>query len=137
MKGTWLCLKAVVPHLITQGKGKVINIASSTTDMGYPGLLPYTCSKGAVITLTRAMARALGRYNINVNCISPGYTMSEASTEMPGKSAEGDEMLIKVRALRREEKPDDLTGTAVFLASEDSDFITGQVFLVDGGEVMR
>jgi 3-oxoacyl-[acyl-carrier protein] reductase len=137
VKGGWLCIKAVAPHMITQGKGKIINIASSTADTGYHGLLPYTCSKGAVITMTKAMARALGRHNINVNCISPGYTMSEATAEMPGRSAEGDDMVVKVRALRREEQPDDLAGTAVFLASEDSDFVTGQTFSVDGGEVLR
>jgi 3-oxoacyl-[acyl-carrier protein] reductase len=137
VKGDWLCIKAVAPHMITQGKGKIINIASSTADSGFPGLLPYTCSKGAVITMTKVMARALGRNNINVNCISPGYTMSEASIEMPGKTPTGDEMTIQPRCFRREEQPDDLVGTAVFLASEDSDFITGQTICVDGGDVMR
>ncbi len=137
VKGSWLCLKAVVPHMITQGKGKIINIASGTMDSGFHGLLPYSCSKGAVVVLTKAMARALGRHNINVNCISPGYTMSEASVEMPDKAPKGDEMAMQGRCFRREEQPDDLVGTAVFLASEDSDFITGQTIAVDGGEVMR
>lgn len=137
VRGSWLCIKAVSPQMKAQGKGKIINIASSTADSGYHGLLPYTCSKGAVMTMTKALARALGRYNINVNCISPGYTMSEASLQMPGSSAEGFEAGIKTRALRREEKPDDLAGTALFLASDDSDFITGQIVTVDGGEVMR
>lgn len=137
VKGGWLCVKAVFPQMKAQGKGKIINIASSTADSGFHGLLPYTCSKGAVMTMTKALARALGRYNIDVNCISPGYTLSEASLEMPGRTPEGDEALIRARALRRHQYPEDLVGTAVFLASEDSDFITGQVITVDGGEVMR
>jgi NAD(P)-dependent dehydrogenase (short-subunit alcohol dehydrogenase family) len=83
------------------------------------------------------MARSLGRHNINVNCISPGYTMSEASLEMPGKTQGGDEALLQVRCFRQAEQPEDLVGTAVFLASEDSDFMTGQTISVDGGEVMR
>ena len=137
VRGSWLCIKAVVPHMITQGKGKIINIASSTADVGLPTLLPYTCSKGAVMVLTRVMARALGRHNINVNCISPGYTLSEASLEMPGRVADEDDMAVRVRALRRPEIPEDLVGTAIFLASQDSDFITGQIITVDGGQVMR
>lgn len=137
VKGPWLCAKAVVPQMITQGRGKIINIASSTVDTGFHGLLPYACSKGAVIALTKSLARALGRHNINVNCISPGYTMSQASIEMPGKVPGADEALLRSRCLRRPELPEDLVGTAVFLASEDSDFITGQTIAVDGGEVMR
>lgn len=135
--GTWLCIKAVAPHMISQGKGKIINIASTTADTGFLAILPYTCSKGAVMTLTKVMAKALGRHNINVNCISPGYTMSEASKDMPGRSAEGDEAIVRSRILRRQEQPEDLVGTAVFLASADSDFLTGQTIAVDGGEVMR
>lgn len=134
--GSWLCIKAVAPYMIAQGKGKIINIASGTVDMGFPQILPYTCSKGAIIALTKALARALGRYGINVNCISPGYTLSEASLEMPGKVA-GHEKAILSRCFRRQEYPEDLVGTAVFLASEDSAFITGQTISVDGGEIMR
>lgn len=137
VRGSWLCIKAVVPHMIPRGKGKIINIASSTVDIGLDALLPYTCSKGAIMTLTRTMARALGRHNINVNCISPGYTLSEASVEMPGRVAAADDMAVRVRCLRRPEIPDDLVGAAMFLASEDSDFITGQIVTVDGGQVMR
>lgn len=137
VKGVWICLKAVVPYIIKQGKGKIINIASGTVDSGFPALLPYTCSKGAVMAMTKVMARALGRYNINVNCISPGYTMSEASLEMPDKAPGGDEAALINRCFRREEQPEDLVGTAVFLASEDSDFLTGQTIAVDGGEAMR
>jgi len=135
-RGTWLCIKAVAPYMIAEGKGKIVNIASGTVDIGFPHILPYTCSKGASMALTKALARALGRYGINVNCISPGYTLSEASLEMPGKVAD-EEQALRSRCFRRHEYPEDLVGTAVFLASEDSDFITGQIISVDGGEAMR
>ncbi len=137
VRGGWLCAKAVFPQMKAQGKGKIVNVASSTADTGLPVLLPYTCSKGAVMTLTRSLARALGRYNINVNCISPGYTLSEASLNMPGRTPEADEAMIRGRCFRRQQHPEDLVGTAVFLASDDADFITGQVITVDGGEAMR
>ena len=134
--GSWLCIKAVVPHMIAQGKGKIINIGSGTFDLGLHALIPYTCSKAAVVALTRAMARALGRYSINVNCLSPGYILSEASLKMPGKKAEFDELALRGRCFRRHQYPEDLVGTAVYLASEDSDFITGQTIRVEGGEIM-
>ncbi len=137
VKGSWLCMKAAVPHMITGGKGKIINVSSNTTDTGLEALLPYTCSKGAIIALTRSMARALGRHNISVNCLSPGYTMSEASTDMPGKVEGLDELATRGRCFRRAQQPADLVGTAVFLASEDSDFGTGQTIVVDGGEVLH
>ncbi len=135
--GSWMCARAVVPHMIAKKKGKIINVSSTTFQHGLPGYMPYTCSKGAIVALTRTLAVALGRYNINVNCIAPGYTMSEASREMPGITAEGAEGVVKIRALRREEQPEDLVGAAIFLASGDSDFITGQNILVDGGAVFQ
>jgi len=136
VRGSWLCTKVVAPHMIAQGKGKIIYIGSATTETGVSVILPYTCSKGAVLALTRAMARALGRYNINVNCISVGYTLSEANLEMPGKDPRADEAQLRGRCFRRHEYPEDLVGTAVFLVSQDSAFITGQTIVVDGGEVM-
>jgi NAD(P)-dependent dehydrogenase (short-subunit alcohol dehydrogenase family) len=134
VKGSWLCIKAVVPHMMSQRSGKIINISSGTTLSASTTILPYTCSKGAIVILTRSMARALGEYNINVNCISPGYTMTEATREMPGKTAGMDEALLQKRCFRRSQQPEDLVGTAIFLASNDSDFITGQIVPVDGGE---
>lgn len=136
VKGTWLCMKAVAPHMISQSKGKIINVSSSTVEKGFPVILPYTCSKGAIVVLTTCMARALGDYNINVNCISPGYTLTPATMEMPGRSPDMEEALIKDRCIRRAEQPEDLVGAAVFLASEDSDFITGETVKVDGGETI-
>ena len=136
VRGSWLCAKAVFPQMKAQGKGKIINIGSAAADAGMDQILAYICSKGAVATLTRGLARALGRYSINVNCILPGFTLSEASKEMLGKG-NLDDVQIRRRCLRRAEYPEDLVGTAVFLASEDSDFMTGQAITVDGGDVMR
>ena len=135
--GSWLCAKAVAPHMIAKNKGKIINISSTTFQHGFPAHLPYTCSKAAIVALTRTLAFALGRYNINVNCILPGYTMSEASREMPGATAKGMEWVVGLRCLRREEQPEDLVGAAIFLASEESDFITGQGIIVDGGAIFQ
>jgi 3-oxoacyl-[acyl-carrier protein] reductase len=135
--GSWLCTKAVIPYMISQGKGKIINIASGTADGGFFALLPYTCSKGAVMTLTKCLARALGRDNINVNCISPGFTIDEATLlSLGGREDEGVK-LTRGRCFRRHQYPEDLVGAVVFLASSNSDFITGQVISVDGGEVLR
>jgi len=135
--GSWLCAKAVTPYMIKQKSGKIINISSTSFYMGFPAHLPYTCSKGAVIALTRSLAVALGRYNINVNCIAPGFTMSEASKEMPGMDTKKMERGVGQRCFRRVEQPEDLLGTAIFLASNESDFITGQSIVVDGGDIFQ
>jgi len=135
-RGTWQCSRAVAPQMIKQGKGKIINVASGTADIGYELLLPYSCSKAAVVTLTKAMARALGQYSINVNCISPGYVLSEASKEMPGDMGSA-KVPLPARCFERGAYPEDMVGTAVFLASVDSDYVTGQTIAVNGGTIMR
>jgi 3-oxoacyl-[acyl-carrier protein] reductase len=134
--GTWLCCKAIAPLMVKQKKGKIINIASNVARVfGAHGLMPYAVSKGAVYTLTHTLARALGPSNINVNAIAPGYTASEASVAHKDH-AETSKGSLSMQALRRQEEPSDLAGTAVFLASPASDFITGQVLFVDGGNVI-
>ena len=136
VRGTWLCCKAIAPLMIKQSKGKIINIASGVAKVPAAQLwLPYSCSKGAVYTLTHALARALGSSGINVNAIAPGHTASEASLAQTD-SEKIIEIVISERSIQRREEPADLVGTAVFLASADSDFITGQVIYVDGGVVM-
>jgi len=134
--GSWLCAKAVVPLMRQQGKGKIINTYSTTANMGFPGLIPYTTSKAAIHTLTKCLARALGRYNITVNTVSPGYVLTDASLQMPGGSREADKKLVETRAIQRESFAEDLGGPALFLASDDSDFVTGQLLIADGGDTM-
>jgi NAD(P)-dependent dehydrogenase (short-subunit alcohol dehydrogenase family) len=133
MKGIFLCCKGVYPQMKKQGKGKVINVSSSTFYMGVPLLSHYVASKGGVIAFTRAMAREVGDDNICVNAIAPGFTVSEALVGSPAYPEERLKMLASSRCFKRNEASEDLTGTIVFLASDDSDFITGQTIVVDGG----
>ncbi|HZU06055.1 MAG TPA: 3-oxoacyl-ACP reductase family protein [Chloroflexota bacterium] len=134
VRGVWLCCKAVVPYMRRQGGGKIINIASDTVFSGVPNFLHYVASKGAVVALTRALARELGDSQICVNAVAPGFTLSEAGLaagEEPARRA------IAGRALARAETPEDLVGTIVYLASSDSDFVTGQTIVVNGGYVLH
>ncbi len=136
VRGTWLCCKAVAPLMIKQSKGKIINIVSDLFKLpSAETFLAYSCSKAAVYTLTQCLARSLGPSSINVNAIAPGLTPTEGSRTIPGID-QAFEAMLTTRCLKRAEDPTDLTGTAVFLASEDSDFITGQIIMVDGGAVM-
>ncbi len=135
VKGVFLACRAVLPYMKQQRYGKIINISSSVVFSGPPGRIHYNASKGAVLAFTRTLAREVGDYNICVNGIAPGSTLSEENpTEdvvaMRNAGVQG-------RAFKRVQRPEDLLGTAVFLASADSDFITGQTIGVDGGQNMR
>lgn len=135
LKGVFLCSKAVIPIMKRQRSGKIINIASGTFFSGSGNMPHYTTAKGGVVALSRVMARQLGEYGINVNCMTPGSTMSEDSvTEEVLKRREGS---VEKRAFRRIETPADIVGTALFLASSDSDFVTGQLLIVEGGGIMH
>jgi len=134
--GTYLSCKAIAPLMVKAGKGKIINIASDVFKVtGGWHFMPYACSKSAVYTLTQCLARALGPSGINVNSIAPGYTATEASLGQSTSSMTFDGT-IEAQALKRREEPSDLPGTAVYLASSDSDFVTGQYLVVNGGSVM-
>jgi 3-oxoacyl-[acyl-carrier protein] reductase len=135
LKGVFLCSKAAIPIMKRQKSGKIINIASGTFFSGSGNMPHYTTAKGGVVALTRVMARQLGEFGINVNCMTPGSTMSEESvSEEVRKRREGS---MDKRAFRRVETPADIVGTALFLASSDSDFVTGQLLVVEGGGIMH
>lgn len=135
LRGLFLCARAVFPAMKAQGKGKIINIASSTFFRGVPDYIHYTTSKGGVVGFTRSLARELGEHGIRVNAIAPGFTLSGENEK--NISAERKQANIQMRMLKRAEVPEDLVGTLVFLASDDSDFITGQTILVDGGSAVH
>jgi 3-oxoacyl-[acyl-carrier protein] reductase len=136
VKGTWMVCKAIAPHMVKQGKGKIINIASNVARVGgAPIFMPYACGKGAVYSLTHALAHALGKDYINVNAVAPGFTATEASLDMTGGGASFD-AAASGQSIPRREEPEDLVGAVLFLASPDADFISGQVIYVDGGTVM-
>ncbi len=135
LKGVFLCSKAAIPIMKRQKSGKIINIASGTFFSGSGNMPHYTTAKGGVVALTRVMARQLGEFGINVNCMTPGSTMSEESvSEEVRKRREGS---MDKRAFRRVETPADIVGTALYLASSDSDFVTGQLLVVEGGGIMH
>jgi NAD(P)-dependent dehydrogenase (short-subunit alcohol dehydrogenase family) len=135
-RGPFECVKAVLPVMRRQRYGKIINIASGTVFKGTPMMLHYVASKGAVVAMTRAMARELGEYGICCNALAPGLTLSDTIKGRNDYSAMRT-LNIESRALKREEMPDDLVGALLFLASHDSDFMTGQTLLVDGGSAMH
>lgn len=135
VRGVFLCSRAVTPHMIDQGAGKIINISSGTALAGVPGMLHYVTSKGGVIGFTRALAREIGPMGITVNAITPGLTQSDGTRSLVRNSGmpESVDPIIPMKCLHREQHPRDLVGAVIFLASSDSDFITAQVINVDGG----
>ena len=135
VKGVYLCCRAVYPQMKQQGRGKIINISSGTVLGGTPMFLHYVSSKAAVIGLTRALAREVGGDGINVNAITPGLTIADENQQRM-LSEEYLAPRRQARAFKRDQYPEDLVGTVVFLASSESDFITGQTLNVDGGTWM-
>ncbi|MBV6486885.1 MAG: SDR family NAD(P)-dependent oxidoreductase [Xanthobacteraceae bacterium] len=135
VRGSFECAKAVLPVMRRQKYGKIINIASGTVFKGAPMLLHYVSSKGAVVAMTRALAREVGGDGIRVNCLAPGLTMSEgvlANSDWAGAVVANN---VASRCIKRDATPEDLTGAVVFLASAESDFMSGQTMVVDGGSV--
>jgi NAD(P)-dependent dehydrogenase (short-subunit alcohol dehydrogenase family) len=135
VRGVFLMAKHVAPHMIAQKYGKIINISSGTVARGIPNMAHYVTSKGAVTAFTRSLSRELGEYNICVNNLAPGFTLSDTVVnENPGHLEHSRAPAIVRRAIKRDQYPEDLLGALVFLASSpDSDFITGQTIAVDGG----
>ncbi len=129
----FLCSRAVVPHMREKKWGRIVNLTSATIFLGTPNNLHYIASKGAIAAMTRSLAKELGKDGINVNAIAPGMTITEG---IRNNSAYSKEMLagtVAMRAIQREETPEDLVGACLFLASDGADFMTGQILTVDGG----
>ncbi|HXH13668.1 MAG TPA: 3-oxoacyl-ACP reductase family protein [Alphaproteobacteria bacterium] len=135
VRGVFLCCRAVVPYMKQQRRGKIVNISSGTVFHGSPLVAHYVTSKAGVIGFTRSLARELGEYNINVNAVAPGLTLSMES-ESEARLTQNQQR-VQARALKRTEVPQDLVGTIVFLCSTESDFMTGQTLVVDGGAQMH
>jgi NAD(P)-dependent dehydrogenase (short-subunit alcohol dehydrogenase family) len=129
VRGSWLCAKAVVPYMQRQKKGKIINISSNVALTGNPNYIHYVTSKGALIAMTRAMAREVGDWNICVNTVSPGFVVTEGRQVDP----EYEKIRAQQRSIKRTQVEGDLVGTVLFLSSPESDFMTGQLLNVDGG----
>ena len=139
LKGTLLCCRAVFPQMKAQKSGKIINVSTTGFYYGHANYVHYVASKAGVIGLTRSLAHELGEFNIKVNCIAPGATMAEDPSDKAAVEKRTERITRRVvpkRCLKRVQYPEDLVGTAIFLASADSDFITGQSIVVDGGDVM-
>jgi NAD(P)-dependent dehydrogenase (short-subunit alcohol dehydrogenase family) len=136
VRGTFECIKAVTPMMRRQGYGKIVNIASGTVFKGAPNMLAYVTSKGAIVAMTRSIAREVGCDGICVNCLAPGLTMSEGIANNQAFVKRGSSTVAS-RCLQRDQQPSDLTGSVTFLLSAGSDFMTGQTIVVDGGAVMH
>lgn len=131
--GVFLCARAVLPAMQARGGGRIINISSGVAFKGNPNMAHYVASKGAVVSLTRALATELGAYGILVNSVAPGLTLSDGLRANPELMAGVRERSLRGRALARDMLPGDLVGAAAFFAGPDSAFITGQTLVVDGG----
>ena len=132
VKGIWQCCKGVMPAMRGRG-GSIINISSVVALAGQPGYLHYVATKGAVLAMTKGLAKECGSYNVRVNTIAPGFVITDATKDRP---IDWQQSFLKARAISREERPTDLAGTAVYLLSELSSFVSGQTIVVDGGHIM-
>jgi NAD(P)-dependent dehydrogenase (short-subunit alcohol dehydrogenase family) len=136
VRGMFQCAKAVIPDMKARRYGKIVNVSSSTVQRGVPYFMHYVTSKSAIVGMTRAMANELGEFGICVNSLAPGLTATEgvlAGRKTEAAKAHAQE-IINNRAFKREERPEDMVGACLFLASADSDFMTGNLVQVSGGE---
>ena len=130
----FLACRAVVPVMREQRGGKIVNISSGTPFRGVPFLLHYVTSKGAIVALTRALAKELGKDSIHVNCVAPGFTMSDGVKAHPEVVEKLRDASVAARTLQRDQVPEDVVGAVVFLCTPAADFITGQTMVIDGGQ---
>jgi NAD(P)-dependent dehydrogenase (short-subunit alcohol dehydrogenase family) len=135
VRGPFLMVKHVAPHMIAKGYGKIINIGSGTAHKGLANFSHYVTTKGAMTAFSRALSRELGEHGICVNTLAPGFTISEGVLENVEFHEKWRQPIVQSRAIKREELPEDLRGAVVFLSSGESDFVTGQTLSVCGGSV--
>jgi NAD(P)-dependent dehydrogenase (short-subunit alcohol dehydrogenase family) len=131
--GVFLCCRAALPALKARGGGRIINISSGVAFKGNPYMAHYVASKGAVVSLTRALASELGQYNVLVNSVAPGFTVSDGVKANAALVAGVKEVSLRGRLLARDMTPEDLVGAVAFFAGPDAAFVTGQTLVVDGG----
>ena len=130
----FLTCRAAVPVMRERGGGKIVNISSGTPFRGVPFLLHYVTSKGAIVALTRALAKELGKDNIHVNCVAPGFTMSAGVEAHPEVVEKLRDVSVAARTLQRDQLPEDVVGAVVYFAGPGSVFVTGQTIVIDGGQ---
>jgi NAD(P)-dependent dehydrogenase (short-subunit alcohol dehydrogenase family) len=130
----FLTCRAAVPVMRRQGGGKIVNISSGTPFRGVPFLLHYVTSKGAIVAFTRALAKELGGEGIHVNCVAPGFTITEGVQAHPEVVEKLRDVSIAARTIQRDQVPEDVAGAVVFLCTPAADFITGQTMVIDGGQ---
>ena len=130
----FLTSRAAVPAMRERGGGAVVNISSGTPFRGVPFLLHYVTSKGAIVAFTRALAKELGRDGIRVNCVAPGFTMSDGVKEHPEVIEQLRDVSVAARTIQRDQEPEDVVGAVVYLASPAASFVTGQTIVIDGGQ---
>jgi len=135
LRGPFLMVKHVGPAMIARNSGKIVNISSGTAYKGMPLMLHYVTSKGGMVAFTRALSRELGAHNICVNTLAPGLIMSDSILANEEHIAFARDRVVQSRAIQRDGYPEDLIGALLFLASSDSDFVTGQTIAVDGGSI--
>jgi len=130
----FLTCRAVVPHMRERGGGRIVNISSGTPFRGVPFVLHYVTSKGAIVALTRALAKELGNDEILVNCVAPGFTMSAGVQEHPEVIEALRDVSIASRTIKRDLMPEDISGAVAFLCGPEANFLTGQTMVIDGGQ---
>jgi NAD(P)-dependent dehydrogenase (short-subunit alcohol dehydrogenase family) len=130
----FLTCRAVVPRMREQGSGRIVNISSGTPFRGVPFLLHYVTSKGAIVAFTRALAKEVGKDDVLVNCVAPGFTMSEGVRRHPEVVEALRDVSVSARTLQRDQQPEDVVGAVVFLCGPGASFITGQTMVIDGGQ---
>ncbi|MDH5332807.1 MAG: glucose 1-dehydrogenase [Thermoleophilia bacterium] len=130
----FLACRAAVPVMRERGGGAIVNISSGTPFRGVPFLLHYVTSKGAIVAFTRALAKELGKDGIRVNCVAPGFTMSDGVREHPEVIEKLRDVSVAARTIQRDQVPEDVVGAVVYLAGPSASFVTGQTIVIDGGQ---